>query len=698
MAAATAARSRSATEVWLLGQPEPNPCWGKQLPKNGQVLRRFFHFVRVQRKSVKEAASLVTAEVAVVWEKARIPTQKKSRCVERILRLYASWQNLDRSKKRSAEDELISFSDVENCRSFSLALMTLFDIGHADAFDLITVDEDRQFLLGQRCPDGPRGIMQGFDQSLADRERRRLERGVLKRSSSPERATTATRSSSGLGAGDEEENGGDDGRDADFVPSAGISAQSACSPKRRRTPIMTPAVAAALDRTRISDRTAFHLFTAVHGADATPARSTVRRHRRSPREKMAKEIKAEMTVNVPAVPLIIHWDGKLVEGMAGEGIAERLPILVSGDGIQKAVDGAETRGGDGRADRAGGLRRCEGVGPRRQHHRHVLRHNSQQYRTQGGRVRPHNEARQTESAHFACRHHVLELVVGAAFTVCFGPSSGPEIQLFKRFVKWWPLANQASSKPLDDPVDGADKIIATCHALLKEKQPRDDYREMVQLTIIVLGGEVEANIRKPGAYHRARWMAKVIYTLKITLFREEFALTKHEKRELIRFTTFIEIGRASGKVMARHMWYVSEELVGLSLFDEATVVEEKRAIVSAMQQRLGEKNPPRRADVALDAVEQRSLASFATTNSVGLVTALGAGHDFLNVDPAEWSGRDDYTTARRRARHLRVVNDFAERGVALISAFCGAITCDEEQRQHLLQVVERHRALYPCAK
>ncbi|KAG0712204.1 hypothetical protein GWK47_018998 [Chionoecetes opilio] len=147
MAAATAARSRSATEVWLLGQPEPNPCWGKQLPKNGQV--------------------------AVVWEKARIPTQKKSRCVERILRLYALWQNLDRSKKRSAE------VDVENRRSFSLALMTLFDIGHADAFDLITVDEDRQFLLGQRCPDGPRGIMQGVDQSLADRERRRLERGVL---------------------------------------------------------------------------------------------------------------------------------------------------------------------------------------------------------------------------------------------------------------------------------------------------------------------------------------------------------------------------------------------------------------------------------------------------------------------------------------------------------------------------------------
>ncbi|KAG0721327.1 hypothetical protein GWK47_046709 [Chionoecetes opilio] len=125
------------------------PLLGKQLPKNGQVLRRFFHFVRVQRKSVKEAASLVTAEVAVVWEKARIPTQKKS----------AVWRGSSGCTQhgrtwigpRSGGAEV----DVENRRSFSLALMTLFDIGHADAFDLITVDEDRQFLLGQRCPDGP---------------------------------------------------------------------------------------------------------------------------------------------------------------------------------------------------------------------------------------------------------------------------------------------------------------------------------------------------------------------------------------------------------------------------------------------------------------------------------------------------------------------------------------------------------------
>ena len=355
--------------------------------------------------------------------------------------------------------------------------------------------------------------------------------------------------------------------------------------------------------------------------------------------------------------------------MADEGIAERLPILVSGDGIQKLLivpklaEGTAVLTGQAVYDAAKEWNLVDNIigmcfdtaasntGLKEGACVHLMKYVKRNL------------------LHVACRHHVLELVVGAAFTVCFDPSSGPGIPLFRRLVKWWPLANQPSPKPLDDPVDGANKIIATYHALLKKQQPRDDYREMVQLTIVVLGGEVEANIRKPDAYHRARWMAKVIYTLKIILFREQFALIEREKRALIRFTTFIvttyvepwtsahcstsapatdlalvkalaayrnkEIGRASGKVMARHLWCLSEELVGPSLFDGATVVEEKRAIVSAMQQRLGEKNPPRRADVALDALGQRSLASFATTNSVGLAIALGAVHDFLNVDPAE---------------------------------------------------------------
>ena len=44
---------------------------------------------------------------------------------------------------------------------------------------------------------------------------------------------------------------------------------------------------------------------------------------------------------------------------------------------------------------------------------------------------------------------------------------------------------------------------------------------------------------------------------------------------------------------------------------------------------------------------------------------------------------------------LKVVNDAAERGVALIQAYSGSLTRDEEQLQYLLQVVAPHRQAVP---
>ncbi|KAG0719966.1 hypothetical protein GWK47_049409 [Chionoecetes opilio] len=118
--------------------------------------------------------------------------------------------------------------------------MTLFDIGHADAFDLITVDEDRQFLLGQRCPDGPRGIMQGVDQSLADRERRRLERGVLKRSKLTGACHDCHAQLIGLGAGTKKRNGGCRGKGRGLRSERRNIRSIGLFPQASPTPIMTP--------------------------------------------------------------------------------------------------------------------------------------------------------------------------------------------------------------------------------------------------------------------------------------------------------------------------------------------------------------------------------------------------------------------------------------------------------------------------
>ena len=63
-----------------------------------------------------------------------------------------------------------------------------------------------------------------------------------------------------------------------------------------------------------------------------------------------------------------------------------------------------------------------------------------------------------------------------------------------------------------------------------ESQPRNDNEEFLELVIIFLGSVPERGIQfmAPGATHHARWVAKVIYSLKICMFREQFRLRKKE--------------------------------------------------------------------------------------------------------------------------------------------------------------------------
>ena len=54
---------------------------------------------------------------------------------------------------------------------------------------------------------------------------------------------------------------------------------------------------------------------------------------------------------------------------------------------------------------------------------------------------------------------------------------------------------------------------------LQKKIVRDDYRELIELSIIFLGGDKEKKlkIRPRGAMYQAWWMASAIYSLKICL-------------------------------------------------------------------------------------------------------------------------------------------------------------------------------------
>jgi len=96
--------------------------------------------------------------------------------------------------------------------------------------------------------------------------------------------------------------------------------------------------------------------------------------------------------------------------------------------------------------------------------------------------------------HFGCRHHIMELVLAAAFCVCMGPSKAPEILVFKRFQAQWSSFDQESYEDaFSDDVASAELsevkhvIIVFCEQQLQDHQPRDDYRELLKLMLIFLG-------------------------------------------------------------------------------------------------------------------------------------------------------------------------------------------------------------------
>ena len=74
-----------------------------------------------------------------------------------------------------------------------------------------------------------------------------------------------------------------------------------------------------------------------------------------------------------------------------------------------------------------------------------------------------------------------------------------------------------------------------------KKQPRGDYKEFLELAKVILGESVERQngyefqIQRPGVDHYARWMAKSIYIMKITLLLHQIPLHLQSRKRCSRW-------------------------------------------------------------------------------------------------------------------------------------------------------------------
>ncbi|KAJ4945458.1 hypothetical protein JOQ06_023143 [Pogonophryne albipinna] len=124
-----------------------------------------------------------------------------------------------------------------------------------------------------------------------------------------------------------------------------------------------------------------------------------------------------------------------------------------------------------------------------------------------------------------CRHHIDEVLLSHIFTdLKVKTSRSPEVTLFTRLRDNWDLVPHKDSGQLSRYIpDEAEppflgklraELIACAAGVLDYK--RGDYREFVQLCLVYLGADSAAHtpvtFQRPGALHKARWMAKLLYT------------------------------------------------------------------------------------------------------------------------------------------------------------------------------------------
>jgi hypothetical protein len=343
----------------------------------------------------------------------------------------------------------------------------------------------------------------------------------------------------------------------------------------------------------------------------------------------------------------------------------------------------------------------------------------------------------------ACRHHIMEIMLEAVLFQALGPSTGPEILIFKRFKKFWNTINQAGfntiisdASTLKQVKNITTEMINFSQNQLTKFQPRDDYKELLNLAIIFLGGILERGIsfRTPGGLHRARWMAKAIYSLKIYLFRDQFKLSKKEEtgiRDACIFTikvyikywfqaplgscaprndlqllkdlkAYEEINQVIAKIALKkiigHLWYLSEELVAFAFFDDAVPLDTKKKMVDALKNEGIDQSPIKRITVDADVIHNKTLEYFVSSNTRRFFSITGIPSAFLEKNVEVWEEDDDYKTSKEIVCSMKVVNDIAERGVALMEEYNKLHTTNEEQKQYLLLLVKQYRKIYPDSK
>ena len=229
----------------------------------------------------------------------------------------------------------------------------------------------------------------------------------------------------------------------------------------------------------------------------------------------------------------------------------------------------------------------------------------------------------------ACRHHIYELHIKHVSEKVTGSTKDPGVALFKRLKTSWSSLHIDMDQLTTFDHHASDaalqrcalEVLAWANTIVDKTWPRDDYKELIELIIVWLGGHVRNfNFKMPGADHHARWMSKAIYFMKLAIIEKQFEMSDSEKNQVqkmaefiglfygeafikaplsssaaandVRFMTFMQmysqyqpdIAKAAMDSAKRHLWYLTPQLLPMCLVDNEMEVQIREQIARKLSE------------------------------------------------------------------------------------------------------------------
>ena len=755
---------------------------GSKLPSYNQVLLCYLAKLNQLRnedssKNTKltwTAGKFVTSKVLIHYEKAHIPTIKENTLTRKIISFH--------------EKEYLKCVKIsKNCRSnnsqiesFREKLSKTMPFYPTNVEDLMNdqkrgknekerqmIDEDIAFLRNMMSERSFTYSRQDMTCSILEaRRNEKAAKASARIEKEEKRKKEALTDNTYMNEPSEL-----DSSDSEFIP---MSDQTPKRSHRRNVKVGTPAhiphdilknklVVETAVRNNITPTAAAELTRSIISASSgdlnkvSCSYNSSYKYRTEAVDDISRKIKDSWE---PPAVAALHWDGKLMDTLGNESaFEERLPILVSGIGGVKLLGvpplqhKTDERSGDKIAKATIDLLsswNCEDNVKAMVFDTTASNTGAQT----AGCVRI-QEMLDRPLLWLACRHHVGErILVHAWDAIGVEVSKSPDISVFSRLKEHFESLQYNNVDNLNHPqipeilAEKKIEIISLCEDALKTHFVRGDYKELLTLTLVYLNAKPESfkAFQRPGAFHKARWMAKMIYSFKIVLMGKEISslppgtvVGKGQLEKLETFMQFVvfcyvpwwitapvaaaaplndlkliesvnnykkinlQISNAAHKAIGLHMWYLTQELVPLCLFDSHASTNLKTSVayailasekVDTLQQREGSGYGKPVFPKVPNADKDKKLSDFVGSDSRLFFKILGIDSEFLSQPVAEWNKNSNFILGENIVKNLHVVNDAAERGVKLCNDFLGAAK-SEAKLQKTLQVVENARSRLP---